>query len=74
MLRENVNLTAFFSAVNRCKGEVIFLSAEGDQMNLKSTLCQYLFTSAYLHREIRLDGTISCGNPEDAVLLEPFLK
>lgn len=74
MLRDNVDLTAFFSAVNRCNGNVVFLSTQGDRMNLKSTLCQYLFTSVYLHRDFQLDGTISCEEPEDEPLLRPFLR
>lgn len=74
MLRDDLNLTAFFSAVNHCKGEVVFLSTEGDRMNLKSALCQYLFTCVYLHRNIRLEGTVSLENPEDEPLLKPFLK
>ena len=73
MLRDDIDLTAFFSAVNDCKGEVVFLSAEGDRMNLKSTLCQYLFTSVYLHRDISLDGSIRWDDPDDAALLRPFL-
>lgn len=74
MLRDDIDLAAFFSAVNHCKGEVVFLSAEGDRMNLKSALCQYLFTSVYLHRDIRLDGTIFCEDAEDEPLLRPFLR
>ena len=73
MLRDDVDLAAFFSAVGRCKGEVVFLSAEGDRLNLKSALCQYLFTSVYLHRDIRLDGRILWEDPNDAALLRPFL-
>ena len=43
-------------------------------MNLKSALCQYLFTSVYLHRDIRLEGSVSWEDPEDGPLLKPFLK
>lgn len=74
MLRDDIDLAAFFSAVNHCKGEVVFLSTEGDRMNLKSALCQYLFTSVYLHRDIRLEGSISWEDPEDETLLRSFLK
>lgn len=74
MLRDDIDLAAFFSAVNRCNGEVIFLSTQGDRLNLKSALCQYLFTSVYLHRDIELDGTISCEDSADEALLRPFLR
>ena len=34
--------TRFFSAVNQCKGRVELTTTEGDKLNLKSTLCQYI--------------------------------
>ncbi|MCM1193122.1 MAG: polya polymerase [Lachnospiraceae bacterium] len=74
MLRDDIDLAAFFAAVNRCQGEVLFLSEEGDRMNLKSTLCQYLFTSVYLQKDIKLEGQIVCALPEDAETLAPFLR
>ena len=34
--------TRFFEAVNSCAGRVELLSSEGDCLNLKSRLCQYI--------------------------------
>ena len=74
MLRDDIDLAAFFTVVSNCQGEVLFLSREGDRMNLKSALCQYLFTSAYLQKDIKPEGQIVCDLPEDADRLAPFLK
>ena len=32
----------FFQAVNSCSGKVELLTSEGDRLNLKSKLCQYI--------------------------------
>ena len=40
-----VNITEpnkFFSAVGECRGRVELVTGEGDRLNLKSTLCQYI--------------------------------
>lgn len=73
MLRDDIDLKAFFSAVSQCEKEVMFLSIQGDRMDLRSALCQYLFSSVYLHGGIRLEGEILCEAPKDAERLAPFL-
>ena len=32
----------FFEAVDKCKGRVELVTGEGDRLNLKSKLCQYV--------------------------------
>lgn len=36
------NVPEFFKVVDSCKGRVELLTGEGDRLNLKSKLCQYL--------------------------------
>ena len=36
------NIDAFFKAVDSCKGKVELVTGEGDRLNLKSKLCQYV--------------------------------
>lgn len=74
MLQKDMDLTAFFDAVNRCRGEVFFLSSEGDRLSLKSSLCQYLFTCVYLNKAYLLKGSIQCSFAEDMESLAPFLE
>lgn len=36
------NIEGFFSVVDSCKGKVELVTGEGDRLNLKSKLCQYV--------------------------------
>ena len=36
------DIDAFFKAVDECKGKVELVTGEGDRLNLKSKLCQYV--------------------------------
>ena len=43
MKLENISdVKAFFEAVDQCKGKIELVSPEGDRINLKSKLSQYL--------------------------------
>ena len=52
------NVDDFFKVVDSCKGKVELVSKEGDRLNLKSTLTQYValakvFSNGYI-RELEL--------------------
>ena len=36
------NIEGFFKAVDACSGKVELVTGEGDRLNLKSKLCQYV--------------------------------
>lgn len=36
------NINRFFEVVDACKGRVELVTGEGDRLNLKSKLCQYV--------------------------------
>ena len=36
------NVDKFFEKVDNCKGKVELVTGEGDRLNLKSKLCQYV--------------------------------
>ena len=36
------NINKFFDVVDSCKGKVELVTGEGDRLNLKSKLCQYV--------------------------------
>lgn len=36
------NINKFFEVVDSCKGRVELVTGEGDRLNLKSKLCQYV--------------------------------
>jgi len=68
------SLVDFFHVVQECQGQVLYFSEEGDQLNLKSSLCQFLFSSALLNNPMLLNGRIACEREEDMLRLQPFLK
>lgn len=53
------DVDAFFNVIDSCSGDVFLISNEGDKINLKSKLCQYLamakiFSSDYI-KELSLE-------------------
>ena len=43
------NIQEFFKIIDSCKGRVELLTGEGDRLNLKSKLCQYLSMGQISH-------------------------
>mgnify|MGYP000315174958 CR=1 FL=1 len=69
-----VNPGRFFEAVNRTRGSVELVTGEGDRLNLKSRLCQYIALT-----QMFTDGKVEAveiilSEPEDLAIIRPFLK
>lgn len=48
------DVEAFFKVIDECKGKVELVSPEGDRVNLKSKLSQYIsLTTMFSHEYIR---------------------
>ena len=67
------NVEKFFQVVDSCAGKVELVTGEGDRLNLKSKLCQYVSMA-----KIFSDGTISeleiiASEPEDVKKLVNFM-
>lgn len=67
------NIEKFFKVVDSCKGKVELVTGEGDRLNLKSKLSQYVSMA-----NIFSDGTISeleilAYEPEDITKLVNFM-
>ena len=71
---ENItNIEKFFSVIDACKGKVELVTGEGDRLNLKSKLSQYVSMA-----NIFSDGTIDeleiiAYEPEDIDKLVQFM-
>lgn len=72
-LTKNADLAAFLRAVNGCTGDVFFSTEQGDHLNLKSMLSQYVFSVASGDQTLLLRGEVSCTDKRDRGLLQPFL-
>lgn len=73
-LKENTDLIRFIKTAAKCHGEVIFHSKDGDKLNLKSTLSQYLFAAAVGNEALLTAGTVYCELQEDADMLQEFMQ
>ena len=67
------NVEKFFNVVDGCAGKVELVTGEGDRLNLKSKLCQYVSMA-----KIFSDGTIDeleiiAYEPEDIKKLVNFM-
>lgn len=67
------DLDGFFAAVDKCKGRVELVTSEGDRLNLKSKLCQYVaFANVISGGEIA-EMEILASEPEDTAILAAYV-
>jgi hypothetical protein len=63
----------FFEVLRDCKGKVELVTSEGDRLNLKSTLCQYIMLTQ-MFSEAKIDELeLLVSEPEDLNLLLNYL-
>ena len=73
-LKEDCNMGDFIEAAKDCVGEVFFHSAEGDIINLKSLLSQYVLSSIACKSGLLKNAHIVCTQDEDYAKLAEFLQ
>jgi hypothetical protein len=66
------NPSKFFDRVSRCKGSVELVTSEGDRLNLKSTLCQYLALTQ-MFDEAKLDMELVLSEPAEMEMLQAYI-
>ena len=67
------NPKKLFETLNQCKGRVELLTEDGDRLNLKSKLCQYIaMTDIFTNAEIE-EVEILVAEPEDVMRLVEFM-
>ena len=69
-LNEGIDLVAFVRRVKECKGDVFLETEEGDQLNLKSALSQYVFVVLTEQREILRNSIVACDSEDQEKLAE----
>lgn len=72
-IKKDADLLLFLKIVKTCKGDVHFLTGEGDNLNLKSVLSQFVLASLVGKPWLLEMVSVSCDQPEDYALLLPFL-
>lgn len=67
------NVDKFFEIVDNCRGKVELVTGEGDRLNLKSKLCQYVsLANIFSNGEIP-ELEIIAHEPEDVSRLVAFM-
>jgi hypothetical protein len=73
-LQNITDIDGFFSTVDKCNGRVELVTAEGDRLNLKSKLSQYVSLANVFSNESSIpELEITCSDPEDIRILSNFL-
>lgn len=68
------NIPEFFKVVDSCKGRVELLTGEGDRLNMKSKLCQYLSIGQIFSRSEELHLEIIASEEEDLQKLFAYFR
>ena len=67
------DIKKFFETIDECKGKVELVTGEGDRLNLKSKLCQYVsMANIFSNREIP-ESEITAYEREDIDKLINFM-
>ena len=72
-IRTGIDMAEFLNTVQKCSGEVFFTTDEGDRLNLKSTLSQFVLVSAMGEAFQNPSWQVELEKPADAVLLQKYL-
>lgn len=72
-LRNDIDITKFMEEIKHCSGAVYYRTAEGDLLNLSSTLSQFIFFSIVPQPHYFSTGEVTCDDPDDYELLHNYL-
>jgi hypothetical protein len=74
-IKNITDIEGFFNAVDRCNGKVELVTGEGDRLNLKSKLCQYVsLTSIFSNATVEIpELEIVAYDKEDLSILLKYM-
>lgn len=72
-LRENVDVSVFLAATEKCSGDVFFHTPEGDILNVKSLLSRYVVVTVCKPGELQR-ARVVCTDEEDYSVLAEYLR
>ncbi len=73
-LKESVNYIDFLRCVHNCAGEVHFRTEQGDYLNLKSFLSEFIFIHAATDSDLVRNGIVECELAADYTLIQEYLQ
>lgn len=75
ILKRPIDTITFINAVKNCSGDVFLQTKEGNHLNLKSSLCQYIFAFASISdstEDFFKNAELTCDLQEDYRLLSDY--
>lgn len=72
-LKPTADIPSFLRAVRHCRANVCFITQGHDELNLKSTLSQFVFIAVCAGGLSELQGSIIVEDPQDAQRLAEYL-
>lgn len=72
-LKNGVNFSDFLRSVKECEGDILFMTEEGDVLNLKSELSKYVFAMIAQNPALIAHATITCKVSGDQKRIQAFL-
>ena len=73
IIRNITDIDGFFETVDKCSGRVELLTKQGDRLNLKSKLCQYVSLTGMFSDPTIEEMELLVSEPEDMSLLIQYL-
>lgn len=73
-LKQNANLTEFINAAKKCRHDLYYETGEGDRLNLKSTLSDYIFAASVDDRNFLTKGKVVCEDVNDYRLIADYIE
>lgn len=67
------DIDGFFKVIDQCEGRVELVTGEGDRINLKSKLCQYISLAEIFSNGEIPEMELVIQNPEDTKRLIGFI-
>ncbi len=73
-IKNITDVEGFFKVVDSCEGKVELLTGEGDRLNLKSKLCQYVSLTSILKSDVEIpELEVVAYEPGDTEKIIKFL-
>lgn len=72
-IRENIDIVSFLDRTKECLGDVFLHTTEGDILNLKSLLSQYVLMSILCNPELLRNARVICTDENDYLSLSDYL-
>lgn len=68
------DVEGLFKVIDTCEGKVELISSEGDRLNLKSKLCQFVSLTTLLQSDVEIpELELVAYEPDDTAKLIKFL-